>query len=73
MPSTDFETETNISLAMPHASLAERFSLSDEQTLELILSIITAVQAGIDGEPELRDQLIRDTEKRFAYPRATIN
>jgi hypothetical protein len=40
-----------------------------DQTQDLIMSIVEAVQAGIDGLPELRDQLIRDAELRYASPK----
>jgi hypothetical protein len=43
-----------------------RKAFTYDQTQDLIMSIVEAVQAGIDGLPELRDQLIRDAELRYA-------
>ena len=68
----DIEASDDSDVSLRNARIAERFSLSDEQTLDLILSIVAAVQAGIDGNPELQDELLRDTEQRFAYPRLAM-
>jgi len=72
MTSTNSEACNDSNALLRNARIAARFSLSDEQTLDLILSIVAAVQAGIDGDPERQDQLLRDTEQRFAYPRLAM-
>lgn len=51
-----------------HAPSTHR-ELSSDQTQNLIMSIVEAVQAGLDGLPELRDQLIREAELRYASPK----
>lgn len=62
--------DTNIHSAedcrSPSARLVRRFCLSYEQTLDLIHSVSAAAHAAINGHPELRDQLVLETEERLA-------
>jgi hypothetical protein len=56
------------SAALPQPG--DRFFISYEQTLELIQSITGAVKAGVAGNLEYKEQLIRDAEQRISSRRS---